>query len=136
MSQFKHTPGPWTWNRYEFRDGFYGLYSGDIPVLYPQRENDGDDGDAWFSSDEGYYGETALKEADARLIAAAPKLLEILSALLDDIEGLMGESSGVYGLHLNGDPSPWGELTEGGRFERLLNISAARAVIANVAGEA
>jgi hypothetical protein len=27
-----------------------------------------------------------------------------------------------YGLHLNGDPSPWDELLPGGRFERLTNL--------------
>ena len=33
---------------------------------------------------------------------------------------LMDESAGVYGLHLNGDPSPWDELRTGGRFEEWL----------------
>lgn len=58
------------------------------------------------------------------------RLLGALSALLDDIEGLIGESSGVYGLHLNGDVSPWSELEEGGRFERLSSMSSAREAIA------
>ena len=58
------------------------------------------------------------------------RLLEALSALLDDIEALIGESAGVYGLHLNGDVSPWSELEEGGRFERLSSMSRAREAIA------
>jgi len=61
------------------------------------------------------------------------RLLETLSALLDDIEALIGESAGVYGLHLNGDVSPWSELEEGGRFERLSSMSRAREAIAAAA---
>ncbi len=57
------------------------------------------------------------------------KLLDALKGVLSDIEGLMRESSGVYGLHLNGDVSPWNELDEGGRFERLEHLSSARAVV-------
>ncbi len=58
------------------------------------------------------------------------KLLAQLKGLLSDVDGLMGESNGVYGLHLNGDASPWSELEEGGRFERLSHMSSARAAIA------
>lgn len=61
------------------------------------------------------------------------KLLAQIKGLLSDIEGLMGESSGVYGLHLNGDVSPWDELDEGGRFERLTHLSSARSAIAEAA---
>ena len=34
--------------------------------------------------------------------------------------GLMDNSSGVYGLHLNGDNSPWEELRTGGYMEEWL----------------
>lgn len=78
MSEAKFTKGPWHWSPYKDVDGFYGLYSGDQPVVYPQRCNDGDDGNAWFSSDESYYGETALTEADAHLIAAAPDMYDFI----------------------------------------------------------
>lgn len=69
-----------------------------------------------------------------RLIDAAPDLLEALTELLDDIEGLIGESTGVAGLHLNGDLAPWRELEEGGQFERLSAMSKAHAAIAKATG--
>lgn len=71
-----------------------------------------------------------LGQEDAPLEAAAPDLLRELHGLLDDIVGLIEESAGVYGLHLNGDVSPWSELVQGGRFERLLHIRSAIEVIA------
>ena len=40
---------------------------------------------------------------------------------LRDIAELMGSSDGIYGLHRNGDPSPWSELREGGEFEKWLH---------------
>jgi hypothetical protein len=61
--------------------------------------------------------------------STTPALLEAAKGLLDDVDGLIGESGGVYGLHLNGDPSPWGELIEGGRFERLTHLEPLRAAI-------
>ena len=69
------------------------------------------------------------------LLLAAPELLEALAEMLRDIEDLVGESAGVAGLHLNGDLAPWGELEEGGRFERLSSISKARAAIFKATGE-
>ena len=44
------------------------------------------------------------------------KLVEGLLA----VEELINESGGVFGLHLNGDPSPWEQLISGGRFEDWL----------------
>jgi hypothetical protein len=39
---------------------------------------------------------------------------------LKDVADLIGESEGVYGLHLNGAPSPWDEIRTGGHFEEWL----------------
>ena len=84
----KFTKGPWEWVVDRNTGGFYGLYAGDHPVVYPQRCNEGDEGLAWFSTDESYYGETALTEANAALIACAPEMYGLLSKL--QIEGGLG----------------------------------------------
>lgn len=67
--------------------------------------------------------ETAEAERD--------RLREALANLLYDVDCLIAESEGVYGLHLNGNNAPWYELTEGGRFEEwLCTIESARATLA------
>jgi len=60
----KHTPGPWSINRYD-------TYDKDIVIREPGVRVDFDDVD----QDE--------QEANARLIAAAPELLEALNAMMD-----------------------------------------------------
>jgi hypothetical protein len=62
-------------------------------------------------------------EANMARIARVPEMEAALLAadeLAQAIEDLISESDGVGGLHLNGDFAPWGELTEGGRFEEWL----------------
>lgn len=64
----KHTKGPWTW-----REGFYGL--------------DGEESDILTHAPyEGmylsYHRNDYEREANARLIAAAPELLEALESLV------------------------------------------------------
>ena len=44
------------------------------------------------------------------------KLVRGINAIAD----LIDNSTGVDGLHLNGDIAPWGELRTGGRFEEWL----------------
>ena len=55
--------------------------------------------------------------------------LKLAWEALGEVQDLIGESHGVYGLHLNGDESPWGELEQGGRFERLTLLNEALAAI-------
>ena len=50
-------------------------------------------------------------------------LNEVIAKLVRGINAaadLMDNSSGVDGLHLNGDIAPWGELRTGGQFEEWL----------------
>lgn len=56
--------------------------------------------------------------------------------LIEDLDFLIAESEGVYGLPGNGDPAPWDELTEGGPYEEwLISIETLRAAIAKARGE-
>lgn len=82
MSEVKHTPGPW---EFGFGDGVYGPRA--APTCYldgngflqiPIRV--GKNPVAWILSSrpDGH------EDADARLIAAAPELLEALRELLDE----------------------------------------------------
>ena len=48
------------------------------------------------------------------------KIVTRLQKGLRAVRDLINSSQGVYGLHLNGDPSPWEELEEGGEFEEWL----------------
>lgn len=75
----------------------------------------------------------AIEERNGATVEARRQnadLLAALKGLASDIQGLISESDGVAGLHLNGDIAPWGELEEGGRFERISHMSDAMAAIA------
>ena len=64
-------------------------------------------------------------------------LLVALEELASDVEALMKESGGVYGLHQNGEPAPWAELVAGGKHEEwLLSLSDAVELIAKLKGGA
>lgn len=47
-------------------------------------------------------------------------IAERLAKGIESVQSLISDSKGVYGLHLNGDPSPWSELRTGGHFESWL----------------
>ena len=56
-----------------------------------------------------------------RLVRCLPEntkneLLGKLIVGMRSVEDTMAESSGIYGLHLNGDVAEWCELMNGGRF--------------------
>ena len=63
------------------------------------------------------------------LIAQRDKLAEENAALRKGIvavSDLIDDSTGVAGLHMNGDVAPWSTLLEGGHFESwLLDFSIA-----------
>jgi len=59
-------------------------------------------------------------DIEMALIAIEERRHVILVDGLLAVEALINESRGVFGLHLNGDPSPWSELRTGGRFEEWL----------------
>ena len=73
------------------------------------------------------------KPIAAFIAAANPQVVKELCLRVKALEkgvkaisNLIDESQGVYGLHLNGDPSPWKELLAGGFFEDWLrDLSAA-----------
>lgn len=58
------------------------------------------------------------------------QLLDALKNVTSEIQGLMEESSGVVGFHLNGDVATWDELEHGGRFERLSSLPDAHEAMA------
>lgn len=66
------------------------------------------------------------------LIRQREDLLVVMRGVVSDIQGLIAESEGVIGLHLNGDIAPWSELEAGGRFDRLTSIPDAIAAIAEM----
>jgi predicted RNase H-like nuclease (RuvC/YqgF family) len=88
---------------------------------------------ASLKSDLESYMRIANDEANENVsltqqLAAAKEYAERLREALEEVSGLINESSGVYGLHLNGDPSPWEELLPGGKFEWLASFDEAIAL--------
>jgi len=70
---------------------------------------------------ENAYGGQNTGDIEAALIAIEEHRRVVLVEGLLAVEALMNESQGVFGLHLNGDLSPWDELRTVGRFESWLS---------------
>lgn len=86
----KATPGPWVAGPKPAWDAIAEI---DMwPIYYGEPDEDGGQRCVAF----------AFTQSDARLIAAAPKLLDALQALMDDIEG-----SSLF--HIYHDYEPWGK---------------------------
>lgn len=150
----KHTPEPWATEYRERHDGTFAqeIFDADgetIAILawHPVRL------DGWTKTDREENARRIVAcvnacrglptdelEQKGLISAVGTELLELdkqsaellaaLEKLTGDITALMDESLGVYGLHKNGDPAPWGELVAGGRYEEwLLSISNAEELI-------
>ena len=78
-------------------------------------------------------GQLDLRDEENRILFAKSEaqsaVIEMAKTAIDEVQSLIEESRGVYGLHLNGDESPWSELEQGGRFERLGALPDAIAAI-------
>ena len=85
---------------------------------------------------DGGWTAQGLSKYAVSLEQQRDELLGALEGLAGDIQGLIEESDGVNGLHLNGDVATWGELEAGGRFERLTHLPGALAAIVKAKGGA
>ncbi|MBM7455220.1 hypothetical protein HNR62_001080 [Oceanisphaera litoralis] len=59
-------------------------------------------------------------ERARELVAERDALAAHAASLTECFDDLIASSEGVTGLHGNGEIAPWGDLTEGGRFEEWL----------------
>jgi hypothetical protein len=133
MAERKHTPGPWRVVYYDCGDRDYYDHGGPCPSIEaPQSEDcgivhwDGFKQQYWSSAN----GNQKQIEANARLIAAAPDMLNALKATLHMLDALVTES---------GRSVEWGEedaFRMGEWFEaaELAEIEAARVAIAKATG--
>ena len=68
--------------------------------------------------------------------AGEGELRALASSLVAEINDLINESGGVWGLHLNGDDATWADITVGGRFERLPSLHDLKIALAAPAASA
>lgn len=70
---------------------------------------------------------TRATEQIRDLQARCDRYKAALGRLVGDLDGLISQSDGVSGLHLNGDIAQWDELLYGGTYETwLMSLEVAR----------
>ena len=67
-----------------------------------------------------YVGEKTTVQDVMEELDSLRAEVERLRKGIDSISDLIAESTGVYGLHLNGNVTPWCDLLPGGQFEEWL----------------
>ena len=95
----KHTPGPWVLETVD-------TSCGKCHKIGPFPRVAGKDSHACVYVDNSQWSVAGELTANARLIAAAPELLELAELVF----GIVCESQGIAGYHLNGDVADWGEF--------------------------
>ena len=88
MSDVKHTPGPWGW-AYRQHEG-----ANDGSVFWMKRP-----GHSYCVAKAPRYQSREQWEADARLLSAAPELLEALESMWKFVDGLVPEGSYAPGCN-------------------------------------
>lgn len=132
MSAAKHTPGAWKVGRAEAVRGDWSCHDDDAKTSTAQPITDGAGNVLAFVADSTQsYKERASFDADARLIASAPELLEALQVLRAQCESMA-----------SADWRQWEELASPEEFVRWAKSRAshmevqARAAIAKATGAA
>lgn len=129
------TPGPWKLSITHNDGGGWRSYARQYQITA------GDKMIAYYETNYSEYPESDEEnDANARRIIHAvnahDRLVQTLRNLTESVKGLINESSGVYGLHLNGDLATWPSLTKGGSLEEwLLPLADADALLAALSTE-
>jgi hypothetical protein len=83
----------------------------------------------------GFMDDEHVPDAVDNIIRELCNNITVLSYGIESIRALANESTGVIGLHQNGDVAPWAELEDGGRFwEWLYAVNDAEHAIEKMKG--
>lgn len=94
-----------------------------------------DNGGPVYAIDSPTLHDRAMARYVVKAMNHHDPLIKALGTLVDSLDHLISDSYGVAGLHLNGEIVPWGDLTEGGRYQEWLSsLEEARATLAAVKG--